>query len=245
MDNTMRKYSMAFIDENEYSEIWKNIPEFSDYMISNHKRLYKKSTTEYFYKPKINKLIQLTKNNGEKVQKTILKLIKDAFQIKYDYIYVNENFYIIPTLTNYGISNYNRVINYTYGHILKLIEDNNTLFINQLWYDNGQRCCNVSLQQLWNKFHETLDCIDVNNEMDYTCEKEFYRIIPDFPNYRVSNYANIKNDEYNTYVLPIKNGKYYQVGLRYNTKPYTKFLHKIVIQVFKGNASSNKQTVEP
>ena len=45
-ENMLRIRSMAFIDENEYSEFWKNIEEFSDYMISNHKQLYKKSTNE-------------------------------------------------------------------------------------------------------------------------------------------------------------------------------------------------------
>lgn len=31
MEQQLRKFSLAFIDENEYSEVWENIEGFSDY----------------------------------------------------------------------------------------------------------------------------------------------------------------------------------------------------------------------
>ena len=132
-------------------------------MISNHKRLYKKSTNEYFLYTSIYKNIHLKNDNGNKEQKRIIKLIKETFQLKYDYIYYDENFYTIPSLTAYGLSNYNRVIKYDTGNIFTIYKDNNTLYVYQIWYDNGQRCCDISIQKLWNKVNnneETLDCIE-------------------------------------------------------------------------------------
>ena len=210
--------------------------------------MYKKSTNEYFYKPdtNINKGIQLLNDKGNKKQIRIITLIKDSFQLKYDYIYYDEYFYTIPTLKRYGISNYNRVINYESGFILKTIQDNNKLFVySKLWYDNGQKYEYPSIEKLWNKVHGTLDIIDINNEMDFMQEQEFYRYIPGFPKYRVSNYANIKNDEKNEYITPRLNGEYYIIRLSYKNENYNKKLHQIVILRFHGYPPSENHTVEP
>ena len=241
----MRKHSMALLNENEFNEVWENIKGFSDYMISNYKRLYKKSTNEYFYEPTIYKQITLQNDNGNKEQKPIIKFIKDAFQLKFDYIYLDEEFFTIPTITNYGISNYNRIVNYESGFILKKCKDNNKIFVSgKLYYDNGQKCNYPSIQQLWLKVNGTQDCIDIHNEMDYTQEKEFYKYILELPGYRVSNYANIKNDETDTYMKLQLNGGYYHVQLYYKNKPYKKGVHQIVIRTFKGYPPTNKHTVD-
>ena len=101
---------------------------------------------------------------------------------------------------------------------------------------------------------KTSDYIDIHNEMNFMIEKEFYRYIPGFPNYRVSNYADIKNDEKDKYITPILQGGYYQVNLCYNNKLYMKKFHQIMILAFYGEPPhfvgsrrlpSNKHTVEP
>ena len=51
-ETNMRRYSMAVIYD--YDKFWGEIEGFSDYMISNHKHLYKKSTSQYFYGPNTN-----------------------------------------------------------------------------------------------------------------------------------------------------------------------------------------------
>ena len=242
--NSMRKYSMAVIYD--YPQMWKEMENFSDYIITNYKCIYKKSTDEYFSYTNIITNITLTNNNGYKKQKPLIRIIKQTFHIQYDYIYLDEYFYTIPTLTTYGISNYNRVINYKNGFIMKPIVDNNTIYVSILWYDNGQKCHYPSLEQLWTKVHGTSDLIDVNNEMDYTCEKEIYRYIPGFSyRYRVSNYGNIKNDTNNIYITPQLVGGYSGVQLYYNKKPYPRLVHQLVILGFKGYPPTNKHTVEP
>ena len=96
MEQNMRRYSMAFIYD--YAEFWGEIEGFSDYMISNHKRLYKKSTNKQglFYNPglntNVNKQIELINNTGNKIRKSLIKFIKGTFQIKYNYIYSDEYF---------------------------------------------------------------------------------------------------------------------------------------------------------
>ena len=50
-----------------------------------------------------------------------MKIIKDTFQLKY--------FTQFPTLTQYGLSNYNRIINYKSGTILKTYKDNDIIYI--------------------------------------------------------------------------------------------------------------------
>ena len=113
------------------------------------------------------KIITLINNNEDKERKQIIKFIKDTFQLKYDYIYCDENFYKIPTLTQYGISNYNRVINYENGNIFKICKNNNKLFVcSNLYYDNEQKCVFPSIQQLWFKVNGTQDCIDIHNEIE-------------------------------------------------------------------------------
>lgn len=241
-EQSMIRYSMAIICQG--IEFYKDIKGFSDYMISNYKRLYKKSTNEYFYELTIYKQITLQNDNGNKEQKPIIKFIKDAFQLKFDYIYLDEEFFTIPTLTNYGISNYNRIINYNTGKILKTVKDNDILYATDLKYDNGQICSYPSLQHLWTKVYRTSDCIDINNQMDYMKEKEFFRYIPGFPEYRVSNYGNIKNDIYNTYMTQTLRGSYYNIVLRYNNESYNKKVHQVVILTFKGIPPSNKHTVD-
>ena len=90
INKNLRIFSIAVLYD--YNEFWREVEEFSDYMISNHKHLYKKSIDKYFYGPNknVNKLISLLNDNGNKEQKQIIKLIKDGFQIKYDYIYCDE-----------------------------------------------------------------------------------------------------------------------------------------------------------
>ena len=241
----MRRHSMAFIYD--YTEVWAEVEGFSKYMISNHKQLYKKSTEEYFYgsNTDLNKQTYLINDSGDKVQKRIIKFIKDTFQLKYDYIYADEIFYTIPTLKQYCISNYNRVINYKSGVFKNIIEDNNIIYVsNRLEYDNGQLCYKPTLNQLWLKVNGTEDCIDVNNEMNFMQEKEFYRYILSFPGYRVSNYYNIKNDEKDEYMTPQLKKGYYTVQLRYKNKSYTILVHKVVILVFKGEPPTNYHTVD-
>ena len=80
--------------------------------------------------------------------------------------------------------------------------------------------------------------------MNYTIEKEFYRFIPSFPEYRISNYANIKNNKKDTYIKSYFDGEYYKTTLRYNKKPYKIFVHQIIIRVFQGEAQSNNYTVD-
>ena len=128
-------------------------------------------------------------------------------------------------LTNYGISNHNRVINYKNGCIEKQFESNNVLYVSDLRYDNGKRLGYISINQLWNKFHETktVICVDINNEMNYMKEKEFFRYIPGFSKYLVSNYANIKKVN-GKYIKQHSNKGYYRVELFDDTnKPYKKF----------------------
>ena len=149
----------------------------------------------------------------------------------------------------YGISNYDRVINYESGKFLKIIQNNNKIFVSEMLYDNRQK--------LWNKVHGTSDYIDVNksckatHEMNYTIQKEFYRgmyihpSIPGFPGYRVSNYANIKEDETDRYMTSQKNGRYYQLELNNNSEPYKKSVHQIVALAFHGRQPSEEYTVEP
>ena len=68
--------------------------------------MYKKSTDDYFFGPNtdINQRIILLNNNGDKKRKYIITLIKNAFQLKYDYIYNDEYFYTISSLSQYGIA---------------------------------------------------------------------------------------------------------------------------------------------
>ena len=198
------------------------------------------------------KRIELINDNGNKEQKQIIKFIKDTFQLKYDYIYYDEIFYTIPTLTTYGISNYNRVINYKSGCILKTTRDNNKLFVSgDMYYDNGKKCGYPIIQKLWNKFRGMTDIIDINksckatHEIDFMQEKEFYRYVPGFPKYRASNYGNIKIDQKDEYIKSHLKGGYYQITLFYNNKPYTKNFHQIIILPFKGKPPTNNHTVEP
>ena len=135
-------------------------------------------------------------------------------------------------------------INPETGYIIKPIKDNNILYVSNLWYDNEQRCYYLFIQKLWNKIKGTLDIIDVHNEIDYMKKKEFYRYVPGFPGYRVSNYANIKNDKKNKYLTSWLNGSYYQITLCYDNEIYTKQFHQIMILTFKGYPPSNKHTID-
>ena len=93
--------------------------------------------------------------------------------------------------------------------------------------------------------HKTSDIIDVHNEMDYTIEKEFYRYIPGFLGYRVSNYANKKNDKKDIYITSQIQGGYYRIDLRCNKNKYKNCVHKVIALVFNRKSTSEKHTVEP
>ena len=73
---------------------------------------------------------------------------------------------------------------------------------------------------------------------------EEFKIIKDFPNYEVSNFANIKNNKTDRVLKPrIDSHGYYIVSLYSDGIPYTKRIHKLVAEAFILNPY-NKQCVD-
>ena len=241
----MRLFSLAFLFDDDIEEHWRVIPQYPNYMISNKHKIYNiERNTVYHYNLKQNIKIY---NSNENYQNTLKSFLINTFDIKHDYIYLNETFYIIPTCTTYMISNYNRVIDRNKGNILKNNKDTNRdLYINALITDDNKECKNPSIQYLWTLYN-TNGYIEENKEDDdkvFMCEAEYFINIPDFPGYSVSNYGKIKRNKTQRILTQRKSEGYYIIELSINKKRYKLRVHYLVIITFKEKAPSNKHTID-
>ena len=137
--HNMKQNSLAFLLDDDFQESWSYIVYYPNYMVSNKYKIYNIERDITYYYQNLNKNILLYNTNGE-ISKTLKSILIYAFSIKYDYIYFDENFYIIPTFTNYAISDYNRVISLKSGYILKSNKnENGYLYVNNIFNDDNKK----------------------------------------------------------------------------------------------------------
>ena len=70
---------------------------------------------------------------------------------------------------------------------------------------------------------------------------EIFRPIPGFPLYEISNLGNVYSLKWDRLLAPQKHSKgYLKVHLRHNDEKKYKYIHRLVLEVFKGTFPADK-----